>query len=285
MNLTESTDAHSLAHLLRWACRVLAASPTAALDAALLLAHTLQQPRSFLLANMDLEPAVPVVVRYQELIKRRSGGEPIAYITGAREFWSLDLRITPAVLVPRPETELLVERALALHDSSPALVADLGTGSGAVALSCASERPRWKIVATDVATDALALASANAAALGLNGVEFRAGSWYEALPDPEYDLILSNPPYIASDDPALADPALRCEPQLALVSGADGLTALRQIIGGAWERLKRGGALALEHGATQGPAVAQLLVKAGFSHVRCHPDLAGLDRVTEAHKE
>lgn len=219
---------------------------------------------------------------FVDWIDRRVRGEPLAYITGEREFWSRRLQVTPDVLVPRPETELLVERALVLCEAGSAQVLDLGTGSGAVALALAIERPTWRITATDASPAALAVAAGNARALNVCNCEFVSGSWYAPVQGRGFDLIVSNPPYIAPGDPALADPALRHEPQSALVSPPDGLTALREIIGGARMHLTAGGALALEHGNDQGPAVAEMLVRAGFSHVRCHADLAGHPRVTEA---
>lgn len=190
------------------------AGPNCALDAQVLLAHLLGIPRSRLPSHPEAPCAAGQVREYLALIERRAAGEPLAYLTGHREFWSLDLRVSPAVLVPRPETELLVERALALGASGAARVADLGTGSGAIALALASERPLWQLVATDVSDAALAMARANAAALGLPGIEFRPGDWYAALAQEPFDLIISNPPYIDATDAALA--LLQHEPRLAL---------------------------------------------------------------------
>ncbi len=278
-------DSQSLTAWLRWARAQLPLSDSAQLDAELLLLQVLQRPRSYLLSNASdaLDEAHTQALR--QLVSRRARGEPVAYILGHKEFWSLTLSVTPAVLVPRPETELVVERAFALRDVRTARVADLGTGSGAIALACASERPQWSVVGTDTSATALTVAEQNRAALKLTNVEFRRGSWCQALPAGAFDLILSNPPYIAATDPALADPALQCEPVTALASGPDGLDDLREIIPTAFSHLAPGGWLVLEHGADQATAVADLLVKAGYAHVRCHPDLAGLDRVTEAHKE
>jgi release factor glutamine methyltransferase len=278
-------DSQSLTAWLRWARAQLPLSGSAQLDAELLLLHVLKRPRSYLLSNASDTLDGTCTLAFCELVQRRTRGEPVAYILGHKEFWSLSLSVTPAALIPRPETELVVERALALHDASVARVADLGTGSGAIALACAAERPTWRVVGTDASAAALAVAEQNRAALQLANVEFRHGSWCQALPTGAYDLILSNPPYIAATDLALADPALRCEPVAALASGPDGLDDLREIIATAFSRLVPGGALVLEHGAAQALVVADLLVKAGYAQVRCHPDLAGLDRVTEAHKE
>lgn len=193
------------------------ADPNCALDAQVLLAHLLGIPRSRLNSHPETPCAQGQVREYLALLERRVAGEPVAYLTGRREFWSLELRVSPAVLVPRPETELLIERALTLRAASGARVADLGTGSGAIALALASERPLWQLVATDVSEAALAVARGNAAVLGLPGIEFRLGDWYAALPQEPFDLIISNPPYIDAADKALA--LLQHEPRLALTPG------------------------------------------------------------------
>jgi release factor glutamine methyltransferase len=253
-----------------------------ALDAQVLLAHLLGIPRSRLASHPEA-PCTPAQVRdYLVLVERRAAGEPLAYLTGHREFWSLSLRVSPAVLVPRPETELLVERALALGTTSAARVADLGTGSGAIALALASERPLWQLVATEVSDAALAVARGNAAALGLPGIEFRLGDWYAALPPGPFDLLISNPPYVDAGDAALA--LLKHEPQLALTPGADGLASLRGLVAGAAAHLRPGGWLLLEHGYDQAAAVRDALVLAGFRHVTSHRDLAGLERMTEGQR-
>ena len=275
----------TLADWQRWARVQLTGSGSSQLDADVLLAHALQQPRSYLIANSAAMLSTGDAGQFASLVARRARGEPIAYILGYRDFWSLRLTVTPAVLIPRPETELVVERALALRDQSAARVADLGTGSGAIALACASERPLWQVLGTDASAAALAVAEGNRATLRLGNVQWRQGHWCRALPGAPFDLILSNPPYIARGDPALADPALQCEPAAALASGAAGLDDLHEIIRDARAHLQPRGALVLEHGASQAAAVAQMLVETGYAHVRCHPDLAGLDRVTEATKE
>jgi release factor glutamine methyltransferase len=273
---------YTVGSALAAATRALAAHGSATLDAQLLLAHTMARSRSWLLAHADAELEATVQQRFAAFTARRAAGEPLAYIVGEREFWSLPLRVSPAVLVPRPETELLVERALALLGSAAAAIADLGTGSGAIALALASERPGWQLTATDISPAALAVAARNAQALGLRNVRFAAGDWLQALDEARYALIVSNPPYIAEDDPALDDLALQHEPRAALCAGPEGLDALRTIIAGAGARLLPQGWLLLEHGAGQAPAVARMLVAQGFTHVRCHADLAGLARVTEA---
>lgn len=271
----------SLAGWLRLAVQQLQErSDSAQLDAEVLLATLLQKPRSYLIAFGEAPLPQLLAQRYQSWLVRRANGEPLAYITGQREFWSLPLQVTPAVLVPRPETELVVQRALDLWSGPVAEVVDLGTGSGAIALACASERPEWRITATDISAAALEVAAANARRLQLNNVQFVQGRWCEPLGQRRFQLLLSNPPYVSADDPALA--ALRFEPAVALGSGSDGLDALRQICNQARAHLQPGGWLVLEHGAMQAAALAALLVSQGYAHVRCHPDLAGLDRVTEA---
>ena len=252
---------------------------TPGLDAELLLAHALGIGRARLRSHPEAS-ADDAAARFAALIERRAAGEPIAYILGRKDFWTLELGISSAVLVPRPETELLVERALALHPGAEARAVDLGTGSGAIALALASARPRWRIVATDLSTEALAVARANAAALGLERVEMLRGDWLACLRG-TFDLILSNPPYVAADDPALGQPELMREPRMALVAAEDGLAALRAIIRAAPHQLDPGGWLLLEHGATQAAAVAGALVARGFAQVRSHRDLAGRERMTE----
>jgi release factor glutamine methyltransferase len=252
------------------------------LDAGILLAFSLGIARVRLKSHPE-EPRTPAEQeRYLVLIERRALGEPLAYITGVREFWTLELRVTREVLVPRPETELLVERALALGPARRARVADLGTGSGAIALALARERPQWQLIATDVSPAALAVARANAAALGCTQVEFRAGDWYRPLAGERFELLLSNPPYVAADDPALHE--LRHEPRLALTPGEDAFAALRALVLGAPQHLAEGGWLLLEHGATQAAELRAALVLAGFRHVRSHRDLAGHERMTEGQR-
>lgn len=253
---------------------------TPELDAEVLLAHVLSVTRAYLRSHPEAS-ASERAGEYRALLDRRARGEPLAYLTGMREFWSLPLAVTPAVLVPRPETELLVERALALRSEPHGRVADLGTGCGAVALALASERPRWQVTATDVSAQALEVARANAARLGLVAIDFRLGSWFTPLVAERFDLILSNPPYIAAGDPALSDPALAHEPRLALTPGADALACLRAIARDAPQHLAQGGWLLLEHGAGQSGPVRHELVLAGFRYVRSHRDPAGHERVTE----
>jgi release factor glutamine methyltransferase len=254
------------------------------LDAELLLVHILGTSRARLRSHPEEAASAAQSKRYTELIERRATGEPLAYVIGRRDFWSLRLTVTPAVLVPRPETELLVERALALRHEEFGRVVDLGTGSGAIALTLASERPGWQIAATDVSEEALAIARSNAESLDLKRVQFFQGSWFEPLVGRTFDLIVSNPPYVAEDDPAMHDPALRHEPRGALTPGGDGMASLRAIIAVAPDYLERDGWLLLEHGSDQAAEVTRELVARGLRHVRSHRDLAGHERMTEAQR-
>jgi release factor glutamine methyltransferase len=270
-------------HLLAAAARTLAvSSDTPELDAQLLLAHALATSRSRLQSHPEEERSDSERAAYESLIERRARGEPVAYITGYKEFWSLRFAVNQAVLVPRPETELVVERALALIGARAVRVLDLGTGAGAIALALAHERPNWRITATDASEAALEVARSNAVALGFSAVKFASGSWFEPLAEQRFDLIVSNPPYIGEDDPALLQAALRYEPKSALTPGGDALADLRRIIRAAPAHLERGGWLLLEHGAAQAAEVARELVVRGFRHVRSQRDLAGHERMTEA---
>lgn len=254
------------------------------LDAELLLVYVMGIGRARLRSHPEETSAEAQAQRYLALIERRATGEPLAYIVGRQHFWTLALTVTPAVLVPRPETELLVERALALRPEEFGRIVDLGTGSGAIALTLAHERPGWQVTATDVSDQALAIARANAESLELRRVQFLRGSWYEPLAGRTFDLIVSNPPYVAADDPAMSDPALLHEPRGALTPGPDAMTSLRALIASAPDHLERDGWLLLEHGADQAPAVTRELVARGLRHVRSHRDLAGHYRMTEAQR-
>lgn len=279
----ESTASpNTIGRLLLQGKLALSMHSSARLEAELLLAHVLHCSRSALLRDADQPIDSEQQAQYGAFITRRARGEPLAYVTGEREFWSLPLQVTPAVLVPRPETELLVERALALLGLAEARVADLGTGSGAIALALAKERPRWQITATDESAEALEVAARNARELRSGNVRFAQGHWFEAVAGEQFDLIASNPPYIAESDPALKDAALQHEPRRALASGPLGLDALLEIIRSAGAHLRPGGYVLLEHGSEQARSVARALKAAGFGTIRCHQDLAGLDRVSEA---
>ena len=250
-------------------------------DAAPLLAHVLGQTRTWLFAHADDAVTQAQAAQFRALCDRRHAGEPVAYLLGARGFWTLDLAVNEATLIPRPETELLVELALArLPEGEPARIADLGTGSGAIALALAKERPMAAVVATDASKAALAVAVANAQRNGIENVWFRRGDWCEALGRERYDLIAANPPYIAEGDPHLSEGDLRFEPPAALASGVDGLDAIRSILRDAPVHLVPGGWLLLEHGHDQGEAVRALLLDAGFFDVDTARDLEDRDRVT-----
>ncbi len=250
------------------------------LDAQLLLAHALQRPRAWLIAHDD-EPLAPdLAAAYAAALAERAAGQPLAYLVGTKEFHGLILEVTPAVLVPRPETEWLVDWAVSIAPPQAALV-DLGTGSGAIALSLAQALPGARVTATDASEAALAVARRNGERLGL-AVQWRAGDWWAPLAGQRFDIALSNPPYIAGDDPHLA--ALAHEPRGALTPGGDGLAALRAICAGAAEHLHPGGWLLLEHGFDQGDAVRRLLAGAGFTAVETRLDLAGLPRCSGARR-
>lgn len=271
----------TIATVLQRAVEQLSASATARLDAELLLANCLDQSRSFLLSHGGEALSPAACERFARSVARRRSGEPIAYIVGRREFWSLDLEINPHVLVPRPETELLVEFALEVVPAGQhAKILDLGTGSGAVALAIAHERPDARVVATDASTEAITLACRNAERLELGNVSFLVGHWYEPVGAMHFDLIVSNPPYIAAGDVVLKTTELAAEPRTALVSGPSGLEAIERVAARACEHLRPGGWLALEHGAEQAGAVAPLFSAAGLSTIRTLKDLAGHDRVT-----
>lgn len=253
-------------------------------EAEILLGAALGRTRAFLLAHpeqriLDCE----ATDRYESHVTRRAQGEPVAYILGEKEFWSLPIAVGPGVLIPRPETELLVERALAhLRADRSCDVLDLATGSGAVALALASERPLARVVATDNSSAALGAARLNALRLSLGArIEFIAGTWYEPLSQRTFHVIVSNPPYIAAGDPRVEPAVRRYEPPAALFAGPTGLEALRVVIEGAPRHLNQGGWLAVEHGDEQGAAVRELFVSAGFEDVRTQRDLAGRDRCTE----
>ena len=254
------------------------AAGLARLDAQLLAAHVLGRTRSWLIAHEDEPVGHDRAAALEALVSQRAQGVPLAYLVGEREFHGMTLRVTPAVLVPRPDTETLVNWALELLDPEvPAAVADLGTGSGAIALALARARPLARVVATDASAAALEVALDNAGRLGL-AVEGRLGHWLEALDGRGMDLIVSNPPYIDAGDPHL--PALHAEPLQALSPGPDGLSALREIIGASPGHLRAGGWLLLEHGWNQAGAVADLLREAGFQAVATRADLAGQPRCT-----
>ncbi len=252
-------------------------------EAELLLCHVLGKPLSYLRTHDDTVLSAEQQQRFRALLDKRKLGEPIAYLLGEREFWSLPFLVTPDTLIPRPETELLVELALQAGDAlapaaTPLSVVDLGTGSGVIALALASERPHWQLLATDASHAALRIAQKNARRLKRDNVEFLFGSWLTPLAGRRFHLIVSNPPYIASADPHLRD--LGFEPQSALVAGNDGLDDIRIIVREAPAHLHDGGWLLIEHGYDQGDAVRALFMAAGFAAVETRQDLGGNDRVT-----
>lgn len=265
---------------LREALRQAEAGGLPRLDAQLLLGHVLRQPRAWLVAHDD-DSLTPLQAHaWQGVLARRVAGEPLAYIVGKHGFYGLVLDVSPAVLVPRPETELLVDWALECLPTSPSPAAiDLGTGSGAVALALKHSAPGAEVTATDASAAALTVAQGNADRLGL-ALKFALGSWWRAVPGRNFGLALSNPPYIAGADPHLA--ALQHEPRMALTPEGDGLDALRDIVHAAPLHLLPGAWLLLEHGYDQGPAVRTLLSQRGFSRAQTRPDLAGIPRCTGA---
>ncbi len=256
---------------------------TGRLDAELLLAHALGKPRSHLHAWPERQLGQDELPRFQKLIERRAAGEPIAYILGRREFWSLDLEVSPDTLIPRPETECLVEQALTnIPPDGDWDIADLGTGSGAIALAIASERPRCRILATDNSHTALEVARRNAGGLRLDNVSFVQGDWCAPLGSDRFRMVLSNPPYIRETDPHLEQGDVGFEPREALAAGADGLSSLRRIAEDARRNLAPPAILLLEHGFDQEQAVHLLLEHVGYRDINTIRDLAGLPRVTQA---
>lgn len=282
-----ATPQPTIDDLLRAGAAALAGrSDSARLDAELLLAHALGHPREYLYINAARPAPDEAVRQFQASLAERARHRPLAQLTGEREFWSLRLRVTADTLVPRPETELLVERALArLPADGPLAVLELGTGSGAISLALASERPGLRILATDQSAAALDVARENARRLApAAAIRFAQGDWYAAAGAGRFDLIVSNPPYVADPEWDDSDPELRFEPAAALRAGADGLEALRAIVAGAPTHLRPGGWLLVEHGHTQGVAVAALLADAGLRKIAGYRDLAGRARVTEAQR-
>ena len=271
--------AQSIKNLLAFAREKLVDSPSARFDAEILMAHVLESTRSFLYANPELGLPENRSDVFKKLIKQRVQGQPVAYLTESSEFWSLPLKVNPAVLIPRPDTERLVEVALSkIPENSDWRIADLGTGSGAIALAIASERPKCEIHATDVNPAAIEVARENASRLGFGHIHFHCGSWNEPLKG-KFHLIVSNPPYIDANDPHLASGDLRFEPRNALSPGADGLSAIREISLLTQAMLVDGGWLMFEHGWEQGPATRKVMLDAGFINIESLQDLQGHDRV------
>ncbi len=271
--------------LRRAAARLESSSASPTLDAEVLLAFALDRPRSWLLARRRDALAADTARHFESLVVRRAAGHPVAYLTGTREFWSRTFRVTPDTLIPRPETEHLVEAALArLPAGRQCEIADLGTGSGIIALTLALERPDCRVTASDISLAALAVARDNAALLGAENVEFHHGDWFAGLDGRTFDLIASNPPYVASGDPYLGQGDLRHEPQAALAAGATGLDAIRVLVAQTREHLAPGGWLVLEHGYDQAGTVAALFSGHGYVEVESLRDLAGHPRIAAARR-
>ena len=255
-------------------------SPTARLDAELLLAAALGKSRSYLHTWPEKIVSSESALIFADYLQRRRAGEPVAYILGQQGFWNLDLEVAPHTLIPRPDTELLVETALQLLPATSANVLDLGTGSGAIALALASERAAWQVTAVDRVLEAVALAERNRQRLALDNVTVLNSHWFSALADHRFDLIISNPPYIAAGDVHLAEGDVRFEPESALVAGPDGLDDIREIVAAAPQHLNPGAWLMLEHGYDQGAPVRDLLQGAGFTQVQSRKDLGAHERIT-----
>ena len=262
------------------------ASDSALLDTELLLCHSLNVDRTWLKTWPDHQPQPADIARFELLFKRRLNGEPVAFIVGTQGFWSLELCVSPDTLIPRPETELLVEAALQLDLPTHSQVLDLGTGTGAIALALAVEEPLWQVTAVDVQPKAVALAERNRQLHQLDNLRIYQSDWFSAIaanrsqPEIGFDLILSNPPYIEANDHHLFEGDVRFEPASALVSGVDGLDDLRLVIGQSCGFLRQGGWLLVEHGHNQGAAVRELFRDAGFNSVETRVDYNQLDRIS-----
>ena len=276
---------HCIKEALELAVTKLRDSDHARLDAEVLLAHVLNKPRSHLHAWPEAKLSEEQALRFSDFVAQRTEGWPVAYLTGHREFWSLDLGITADTLIPRPETELLVERALALlpaHENMQ--VADLGTGSGAIAIALAQERKSWTLCALDRSIACTRIAQRNARRLGVHNISFINASWCDALADASLDAIVSNPPYVSDQDPHLRQGDVRYEPITALASGLDGLNDIRKLVTDAPRILKAGGWILIEHGIDQSKTIRNLLNTKGFINIKTLRDLAGLERISYAQK-
>lgn len=260
-------------------------SQSSLLDAEILLCKILAKNRSYLRAWPDNLISPCQLTAYQELINQRKKGFPIAYLTGIKEFWSREFIVSPDVLIPRPETELLIELSLNLiPKDKPCKIIDLGTGSGIIAVTLAAERPQAAVTAIDISAAALAIAKINAADHDQNAIRFYQSSWFENVPPGKFDLIISNPPYVAEHDPHLKQGDLRFEPLSALTSGEDGLTDIGIIAEASLERLECGGFLMVEHGYNQESTIQHRLNSLGYVEVQTYKDLAGIPRVTIGRK-
>jgi len=249
-------------------------------DAEILLGHVTGKSRTYILAFDETTLTTEEGAQLETLLSRRVNGEPVAHLVGMREFWSLPLEVTPATLIPRPDTECLVEQALDRLPESPCDILDLGTGTGAIALALASERPDCRVTAVDFVADAVALATRNARSLGINNVMIAQSNWFSALDGKTFGMIVSNPPYIDEQDPHLAEGDVRFEPLSALVAADEGLADLAHIIREGRRFLLPGGWMLLEHGWKQGPAVRELYIQAGYDEVETCRDYGGNERLT-----
>lgn len=274
----------SIAHCLQRSGELADHSDSARLDLELLLCKVLEKPRAYLYTWPERILSEDELARFEALLAERKKGKPVAHLLGEKEFWSLNLRVNESTLIPRPETELLVEAALSLPLRDKASVLDLGTGTGAIALALASERPGWQLSAVDSSEEALRLARENCRQLALSNVNVMQSDWFaalgDALVDSAFDLIVANPPYIDVEDPHLQQGDLRFEPHSALVAGEQGLADLRHIANETGNHLLPGGWLLVEHGFEQGAAVRELFVAAGFQCVETRKDLGGRERLT-----
>lgn len=258
-----------------------ATSDTAILDAEVLLCYCLTKNRSFLRAWPEHQPSADQVERFKELLAQRQQGMPVAYLTGKREFWSREYRVGPDVLIPRPDTELLIELSLEfLPENKPHKIIDLGTGSGILAITLAAEKPLSNVIACDISQAALDIAGENAEQLHVKNIRFFTSCWFDAVTENDFDLVISNPPYIAGDDPHLHQGDVRFEPQTALISAEQGLKDIRLIAEQARRHLKSGGHLLVEHGYNQQAEVQTLFKQLNYRQVTTHHDLAGNPRVT-----
>ncbi|EOT1257656.1 peptide chain release factor N(5)-glutamine methyltransferase [Cronobacter sakazakii] len=268
---------------LKQAIDRLTASESPRRDAEILLAFVTGRTRTFILAFGETALTDDEHARLDALLARRAAGEPVAYLIGQREFWSLPLEVSPATLIPRPDTECLVEQALARLPATPCRILDLGTGTGAIALALASERPDCHVTALDVIPEAVALAKRNAQRLGIDNVTILQSHWFSALTDARFSLIVSNPPYIDGDDPHLSQGDVRFEPKSALVADDAGLADLETLVTEARRFLEDNGWLMLEHGWQQGEAVRELFTRAGYQAVKTCRDYGGNERLTLGH--
>jgi len=272
--------------LLKQASQQLSAdSDSPRLDAEVLLCHVLAKQRSYLMTWPEQELSSAQLDQFQQLLDARLTGHPVAHLIGKREFWSLSLKVTPDTLIPRPDTELLIEQILhAYPDDTELSLLDLGTGSGAIAIALASERPSWRIIATDLSEQALQVAQQNATSLKLKNIEFRQGHWFAPVQDLHFDIIVSNPPYVPSNDPHLSQGDVRFEPLSALVSGEEGLDDIEHICQQAMGHLNPGGLLIIEHGYDQAEKIRPIFTKNNYKNIQHYRDMANNVRATSGNK-